>query len=101
MGQAMTKNQIIGRLAGDAKLLKKDVAKLMDDLVALAYKEAKNGFTLPGLGKLVLVDRKARMGRNPQTGQPIKIPAKTVLKFRISKVAKDLVFGVKGKIRKR
>ncbi len=99
MGKSMTKGQIIGKLSGDAKLLKKDVVKLMDDLVALAVKEAKNGFTLPGLGKLVLVNRKARMGRNPQTGQPLKIPAKTVLKFRVAKSAKDLLLG-KGKKRR-
>jgi DNA-binding protein HU-beta len=58
-------------------------------MVQLAYREAPNGFTIPGLGKLVLVHRKARMGRNPATGEPIHIPAKTVLKFRIAKAAKD------------
>ena len=57
----------------------------------LAYKEAKMGFTIPGLGKLVVVNRKARMGRNPATGQAIKIPAKRVLKFRIAKAAKDAI----------
>lgn len=99
MGKALTKNQIISKLSGDAKLLKKDVVKLMDDLVSLAMKESKNGFTIPGLGKLVLVNRKARMGRNPQTGKPIKIPAKTVLKFRVAKAAKDFLLG-KGKKRR-
>ena len=94
---AMTKSQIIAKLALDTKLLKKDVVSLIDDLANLALKEAKNGFTLPGLGKLVLVNRKARMGRNPQTGAPIKIPAKTVLKFRIAKAAKDSVLGKKRK----
>jgi len=94
---AMTKSQMIAKLAADTKLLKKDVVNLIDDLANLALKEAKNGFTLPGLGKLVLVNRKARMGRNPQTGAPIKIPAKTVLKFRIAKAAKDSVLGKKKK----
>ena len=94
---AMTKSQIIAKLALDTKLLKKDVVSLIDDLANLALKEAKNGFTLPGLGKLVLVNRKARMGRNPQTGAPIKIPAETVLKFRIAKAAKDSVLGKKRK----
>ena len=66
---------------------------VLENLVALAYKEAKNTFTLPGLGKLVLVNRKARMGRNPQTGEAIKIPAKRVVKFRIAKAAKDAILG--------
>ncbi len=57
----------------------------------LAYKEAKNGFTVPGLGKLVVVQRKARTGRNPATGATIKIPAKKVLKFRIAKAAKEAI----------
>ena len=56
----------------------------------LAAKQAKNGFVFPGVGKLVVVKRKARMGRNPQTGEAIKIPAKTVLKFRIAKAMKEL-----------
>lgn len=59
------------------------------ELARLAAKEAKKGFTIPDIGKLVVVKRKARMGRNPQTGEAIKIPAKTVLKFRIAKAAKD------------
>ncbi len=93
MAKAMSKSQIISKLADDTSLLKKNVAQLLDDLVKLALKEAKNGFPLPGLGKLVLVKRKARMGRNPQTGEPIQIPAKTVLKFRIAKAAKDALLG--------
>jgi DNA-binding protein HU-beta len=60
-------------------------------MVEMAYKGAKDGFTIPGVGKLVLVRRKARMGRNPATGEAIKIPAKTVVKFRIAKVTKDAV----------
>jgi DNA-binding protein HU-beta len=67
----------------------------MDDFAALAYKEAKNVFVVPGIGKLVLANRKARMGRNPQTGEPIKIPAKRVVKFRVAKAAKDAILGKK------
>ncbi len=91
MGKAMTKSQIIKTLAEQSELPKKKVVEFMELLAQLAYKEAVNGFTLPGLGKLVLVNRKARMGRNPATGEPIHIPAKTVLKFRIAKAAKDSV----------
>jgi len=101
MAKAMTKAQIIDKLSKDAQLLKKDVVQLIDHLVGLALKEAKNGFSIPGLGKLVLVNRKARMGRNPQTGAAIKIPAKTVLKFRVAKAAKDLILGKKNSGKKR
>ncbi|MBI4827204.1 MAG: HU family DNA-binding protein [Nitrospinae bacterium] len=76
-------------------MTKKLAAQLLDNLADLAYKEAKMGFTLPGLGKLVLVNRKARMGRNPQTGEAIKIPAKKVVKFRVAKACKDAVLGKK------
>jgi DNA-binding protein HU-beta len=91
MAKAMTKSQVTEHLAGKAGITKKAAGQLLDDLAALAYKEAKNSFTLPGLGKLVLVNRKARMGRNPQTGEPIKIPAKRVVKFRVAKACKDAV----------
>jgi DNA-binding protein HU-beta len=67
----------------------------MEALVALAYKNAKNSFTIPGLGKIVLVNRKARMGRNPATGETIKIAAKRVVKFRVAKAAKDAILGKK------
>lgn len=70
---------------------KKQISEVLGELTDLAYKEAKVGFTLPGLGKLVVVNRKARMGRNPATGETIKIPAKKVLKFRIAKAAKDAI----------
>jgi len=95
MAKAMTKSQIIEHLATKTELPRKTVVKGLEVLVALAYKEARNGFTLPGLGKLVLVNRKARMGRNPQTGEALKIPAKRVVKFRIAKAAKDAILGVK------
>ncbi len=91
MAKAMTKSKIITTLAEQNDLPKKRMAEILETVVALAYKEARNGFTIPGLGKLVLVNRKARMGRNPQTGEPIHIPAKKVLKFRIAKAAKDAV----------
>lgn len=89
MAKAMTKAQIVTALAEKNDLTKKQAAAFLESLAALAYKEAKKGFTIPGIGKLVVVNRKARMGRNPATGEPIKIPAKRVLKFRIAKAAKD------------
>jgi len=91
MAKALTKSQIMTKLADTTGLKKKEVLDVVETMVELAYKEAKNGFTVPGLGKLVLRDRKARMGRNPATGEAIHIPAKTVLKFRIAKAAKDAV----------
>jgi DNA-binding protein HU-beta len=91
MAKAMTKSQIMANLAESCELTKKQATCVIETLVALAYKEAKNGFTLPGLGKLVLVKRKARVGRNPATGEQIKIPAKKVVKFRVAKAAKDAI----------
>lgn len=95
MAKAMTKSQIVGRIADKAKITKAAANNILDDLASLAAKEAKNGFTLPGIGKVVLVNRKARMGRNPQTGQPIRIPAKRVVRIRVAKVLKDSVLGKK------
>ena len=95
MGKAMTKSQIADHLAGKSGITKKVATELLDNLAALSYKEAKNAFTLPGIGKLVLSHRKARTGRNPQTGEPIKIPAKKVVKFRVAKAAKDSILGPK------
>jgi len=89
MAKSMTKAQIVDALAKKTDLTKKAVAEVLEQLAALAYKEAKNGFTVPGLGKLVVVKRKARKGRNPATGEVIRIPAKKALKFRIAKAAKD------------
>ncbi|NCN07186.1 HU family DNA-binding protein [Candidatus Falkowbacteria bacterium] len=87
----MTKSQILATLAEKTNISKKDVTMLMDTLTEMAYSEVKGSgeFTIPGIGKLVKVDRKARMGRNPATGEEIKIPAKTVVKFRVAKAAKD------------
>ena len=69
--------------------------QILESIVELSYKNAKNTFTLPGLGKLVLVNRKARVGRNPATGETIQIKAKRVVKFRVAKAAKDAILGVK------
>ena len=91
----MTKSQMLGRLAEKTGVSKKVATQFVDELVKLAYKEAKNTFTIPGLGKLVLVDRKARIGRNPATGEQIQIPAKRVVKFRVAKAAKDAILGSK------
>ena len=91
----LTKLQTISEIAGIADLNKKQVAAALAALAQVAYKNAKNGFTVPGLGKLVLVDRKARIGRNPRTGQEIKIKAKKSVKFRIAKAAKDAILGAK------
>ena len=95
MAKAMTKSQIADFIAKKADIKKKLAVQILEDLASLAYKEAKNSFTLPGLGKLVLVQRKARMGRNPQTGEAIKIPAKKVVKFRVAKAAKESILGKK------
>ncbi|GJL50672.1 HU family DNA-binding protein [Candidatus Nitrospira salsa] len=95
MGKAMTKSQIADHVAKKADITKKVATQILDDLAELSYKEAKNSFTLPGIGKLVLAHRKARIGRNPQTGEAIKIPAKKVLKFRVAKAAKDKILGAK------
>ncbi|RPI06740.1 MAG: HU family DNA-binding protein [Ignavibacteriae bacterium] len=91
MGKAMTKSQIAAHLASKFELKKKDAVGILEEIAGLAYREAKNSFTLPGIGKLVLVDRKARIGRNPATGEQINIPAKTVVKFRVAKAAKEAV----------
>lgn len=92
---AMTKSQIQATLASKTGLTKKQAAKFLEELANLAYREAKNAFTIPGLGKLVLVDRPARMGRNPATGEQIQIPAKKVVKFRVAKACKEAVLGKK------
>jgi len=89
----MTKSQIQASLAESTELTKKEIALVLEKLGELACKEAVNGFTIPGIGKLVLVDRAARMGRNPSTGETIQIPAKKVVKFRIAKACKVAVLG--------
>jgi DNA-binding protein HU-beta len=92
---ALTKSATAAKLGKKTGLTKKQVNEFFEALTTLAYKEAKNSFVLPGLGKIVLVQRKARMGRNPATGEAIKIKAKKVVKFRVAKAAKDAILGTK------
>ena len=89
----MTKSQIVSHFVEKFELSKKASATIIEEVAALAVSETKKAgsFTLPGIGKLVLVKRKARMGRNPATGATIKIPAKTVVKMRIAKAAKEAI----------
>lgn len=87
----MTKTQTIATLAEKTGMKKTDVSSVLDELANLAYAEAANGFLVPGIGKLVLVQRPQRQGRNPATGESITIPAKSVLKFRVAKACKDAV----------
>ena len=95
MAKPLTKSQIAAAIAEKTSITKKTAAEVLEYIADLAYKNAKNSFTLPGLGKLVLVNRKARIGRNPATGEEIKIPAKKVVKFRVAKACKDAVLGTK------
>ncbi len=89
----MTKSQIVSHFAEKFEISKKVASGIIDEVAALAVAETKKvgSFTLPGIGKLVMVKRKARMGRNPATGAAIKIPAKTVVRMRIAKAAKDAI----------
>ena len=91
----LTKSQVAAELATKSGLTKKAATDILEFIAQLAYQNAKNTFTLPGLGKLVLVNRKARMGRNPATGEAIQIKAKRVVKFRVAKAAKDAILGAK------
>jgi DNA-binding protein HU-beta len=87
----MTKSQIVDHLAKKTGTTKKVSSQFLEELSKLAYKEAKKSFTFPGIGKLVVVNRKERMGRNPATGEQILIPARKALKFRVAKHAKDAI----------
>ena len=89
--KSMTKSQILDHLSKKTGSTKKLAGQFVDELVALAHREAKKSFVIPGLGKLVVVNRKKRMGRNPATGESMVIPAKKVLKFRVAKAAKDAI----------
>jgi DNA-binding protein HU-beta len=95
----MTQTQIVQTLADKCEVTKKVGKNLLDTLAQTAVAEVKkNGiFVLPGIGRLVRVDRKARMGRNPATGEAIKIAAKKVVKFRVAKAAKDAIVPPKAK----
>lgn len=95
MAKALSKSQIAAEIAEKAGITKKTATEVLEHIAQLAYKNAKNTFTLPGLGKLVLVQRKARLGRNPATGETIQIKAKRVVKFRVAKAAKDAILGAK------
>ena len=95
----MTQTQLVRSLAESCEVNNKAAKRMLEELAAVAIKETKRTgvFVLPGIGRLVRVDRKARMGRNPATGEPIKIPAKKVVKFRLAKAAKDAVVPPKKK----
>jgi DNA-binding protein HU-beta len=99
MAKVMTKTQVVAQLAAKVALPKKTVATVLEALVALATKEAKatGQFVVPGVGKAVKAARKARVGRNPQTGEAIQIPAKTVVRFRLAKAFKDAIVPPKKK----
>jgi DNA-binding protein HU-beta len=93
----MTKTQLMTELAETTESNKKTAAVFVEALVGMAYRETKKAgeFTIPGIGKLVKKQTKARTGRNPATGAEIQIPAKTVIRFRVAKACKDAVIGAK------
>ena len=91
MAKSMTKSQVEDHIAKKTGVPKKTVREILTEMAELSYTEAKNAFTIPGIGKLVLMDRKARTGRNPRTGEPVEIPAKKVVKFRIAKACKESI----------
>ena len=95
----MTKSQVNTHMAEKMGVTKKEAAAFIETFVGLATSRAKKdgAFTIPGIGKLVLQHRKARMGRNPQTGEPIKIKAKKVVKMRLAKACKDAILPPKKK----
>jgi DNA-binding protein HU-beta len=97
--QRMTQTQLVRSLAESCEVSNVAARGFLDSLSSLAVAEVKkNGlFVLPGIGRLVRVDRKARTGRNPATGESIKIPAKKVVKFRVAKAAKDAIVPPKKK----
>ena len=98
MAKALTKSEVAATLAEQVGITKKQVVQVLDLIAALAYKHAKSTFTLPGIGKLVLVNRPARtmtMQFGPKKGQTIKVPARRVVKFRVAKAAKDAILGAK------
>ena len=98
MAKALTKSQIAASVAEQVGITKKQAVQVLDLVAELAYKQAKNTFTLPGIGKLVLVNRAPRtmiMQFGPTKGQTVKVPAKRVVKFRVAKAAKDAILGAK------
>ncbi len=98
MAKALSKSQIAATIADKNGITKKQATQILDCIADLAYKQARNTFTLPGLGKLVLVNRPARsmtMQFGPNKGKVISIPAKRVVKFRVAKAAKDAILGAR------
>ena len=93
---SMTKSDIVNHLSKKLGTTKKLSTEFVDEFVSLAYKEAKKDFIIPGLGKLHVANRKKRKGRNPATGEEIVIPAKKVVKFRVSKTCTDAVYPPKA-----
>jgi DNA-binding protein HU-beta len=93
MAKSLTKAQIVDAIASKSGHSKKDVAGILEIMAELAYSQVKSSgeFTVPGLGKLIKKRREARQGRNPATGETINIPAKTVVKFRVAKAAKEAI----------
>lgn len=93
MGKALTKSQFMQAVADANDVSKKEATEMVEKLVEFIYSEVKSKgeVNIPGLGKLVKKARAARMGRNPATGEQIQIPAKTVVKFRVAKAAKDAI----------
>jgi len=91
MAKALSKSQIAAQIAEKAQISKKRAADILDHISLLAYKHVKDTFTLPGIGKLVLKERAARVGRNPKTGEKIHIKAKRIVNFRLAKAAKDAI----------
>jgi DNA-binding protein HU-beta len=93
MADRMTQTQLIKELAAAAGVANKVAKEMVESYAAIAVRETKKSgvFVLPGVGRLVRVERKARMGRNPATGAAIKIPAKKVVKFRVAKAVKDAI----------
>ena len=98
MAKALSKSQIAATIAEKNGINKRQATQILDSIAELAYKQAKNTFTLPGLGKLVLVSRPARsmtMQFGPNKGKTITVPAKRVVKFRVAKAAKDAILGAR------
>ena len=98
MAKSMTKSEIAATIAEKVGVTKKQVSQFFEAQAELAYKQAKNSFTLPGIGKLVLTKSAARemvLRFGPDVGKTKKIPAKTRVKFRIAKAAKDSILGAK------
>jgi DNA-binding protein HU-beta len=93
MSTPLSKSQLAGEIAGMSGLTKKASSEILDHLAALAYKHAQDSFTLPGIGKLLVVNRKARKSRNPRTGAALQIPARRVLIFRVAQAAKKAILG--------